>query len=969
MPRSPESSHPTTIRPLFLTIPTKPLHSLPFCGKISLIEFLFLGKNLGIRSKEQEIYSQKKKNLGVVFMNSQTNHRKKPGTLSALIVAVLSASLMSLALPTHATSSTEITGGGTVNATADTTYKLTDDLNLSQGLILNPNSHTTSLDLDGHTLTGDGKDTTLSIGIYNNGKGNFTLTGDGTVTGGYGSEHFDGGGVQIERYTHFTLENGTITGNKSDEEGGGIKIEDNSSFTMTGGSITGNSAAEGGGLYVFRSPFTMSGGSITGNTATTNGGGVYMNSWSTDDFKMEGLVTITGNTVNGEPNNVYLPSGQTISLVGPLDQDSRIGITMASPGVFTTDASGNATVENFSSDSSLFEVAETDDGEFYLKFSNVEFQGNGTLESPYLLETVKDLQLFSEVVLLSEDMAKSHYKLVNDLNLSSIENWSPIGDYFTPFSGTFDGDGHTITGLNSDGGFFYGIGAEGVVKNLSLTGVTIQDSFWVGGIASENYGLIHSSTVSGSIEGYYFLGGIAGENYGMIANCYNTAAISAFNNVGGIAGQNYGTISNCYNIGMLTVTEGDDDNLDGHYEPDHSEPDSPSQNVVGGIVGENSSYSPGTLENCYWHDSTILAIGNDNSDSNGASLIDTKDALLQSLNNWVDSNSTIDYKSWEIISTTNQGYPIFESKSVSEPVIPPPVVTVPSVPTTVTPEPTFTSPVVPVHVNSISGTGFQAEDILFSTDRASEGGKVMVTLTNGVTEENIVVKDEKGNIVQLIPSAFGDYYYFIQPNSPLSFVVTMEEKKEISLAQPTETTFQDVNPGDWYYNAIRTVGNLGLLPQDSVDNFYPNHTATRAMVATLFYHLAGSPAQSQPGFDDVPSTAWYADATTWAKYAELIVGVGENNFNPESSVTREEFVTIMYGYYQMIQGDASWEHQTTSVEFTDQDDVNQWAQEALGWCYHNGVIGGLADGSFNPQGTATRGEVVAMLDKFIQIIS
>ena len=181
--------------------------------------------------------------------------------------------------------------------------------------------------------------------------------------------------------------------------------------------------------------------------------------------------------------------------------------------------------------------------------------------------------------------------------------WSPIGANDTnAFSGTFDGDGHTITGLNCDinstttayGGF---IGCNsGSVKNVGLVNgsifVTTTGSLaysYAGGVAGYNSsgtiincfntGSVSSSSYSSFFDSYS--GGIAGRNYGTISNCYNSGNVSATttysSNVGGIAGYNYyGTISNCYNTGSVSTYA-----------------EFPN---AGGIVG-NSSTS--TISNCY----------------------------------------------------------------------------------------------------------------------------------------------------------------------------------------------------------------------------------------------------------------------------------------------------------------------------------------------------------------------------------
>lgn len=140
---------------------------------------------------------------------------------------------------------------------------------------------------------------------YNSAEKKGTVSG-GVVTGGYSSSSDDGGGVKVESSSTFTMNGGTIAGNRSGEDGGGVNIATSSTFTMNGGTIAGNTAARnGGGVYFNGSTdgaFNMNGGTIADNTAAKNGGAVTVNSGT---FNMnEG--TITDNTAADDGGGMYL---------------------------------------------------------------------------------------------------------------------------------------------------------------------------------------------------------------------------------------------------------------------------------------------------------------------------------------------------------------------------------------------------------------------------------------------------------------------------------------------------------------------------------------------------------------------------------------------------------------------------------------------------------------------------------------
>ena len=159
-----------------------------------------------------------------------------------------------------------------------------------------------------------------------------------------------------------------------------------------------------------------------------------------------------------------------------------------------------------------------------------------------------------------------------DLNGSESDQWTPIGnDYDYRYTGTFDGKGHTISGLTIDSdaeyvGLFGCIGEGGTVKNLTLTDNTIRINrsaiyTFVGGICGENRGSITNCSNSGivNVNGgtYTYVGGICGRNYGgSIENCDNSSDVTGTDTVGGICGRNSGSIENCDNSGDVTGTVG-----------------------------------------------------------------------------------------------------------------------------------------------------------------------------------------------------------------------------------------------------------------------------------------------------------------------------------------------------------------------------------------------------------------------------
>lgn len=165
----------------------------------------------------------------------------------------------------------------------------------------------------------------------------------GTITDNHVemSSYAGGGGVAAHTSGKFIMYGGEISRNTSNGDGGGVGLVA-ASFQMYGGSIINNNATYGGGVSLWNDSFTLSGGNISGNNATDSGGGVYFSGYT---FNVSGDVNITGNVVGSRPNNIYLPTGKTITVAGELTGSNKIGVTTEktpNDSEYVQIASGNA---------------------------------------------------------------------------------------------------------------------------------------------------------------------------------------------------------------------------------------------------------------------------------------------------------------------------------------------------------------------------------------------------------------------------------------------------------------------------------------------------------------------------------------------------------------------------------------------------------------------------------------------------
>lgn len=183
-----------------------------------------------------------------------------------------------------------------------------------------------------------------------------------------------------------------------------------------------------------------------------------------------------------------------------------------------------------------------------------------------------------------------------------------------------------------------------------------------------------------------------------------------------------------------------------------------------------------------------------------------------------------------------------------------------------------------------------------------------------------------------------------------------------------DNPFTDVHPDDWFYDHVMYVCHNGLMNGTSATTFSPNDATTRAQIAAIFYRMAGNPAvDGKNSFTDVPygpGTAWYYDAVTWAQQNGILAGYEDGTFHPDDPITREQLAMVFYnyakfkGYNITADGDLS--------AFTDAGEISAWAQEAMKWAVGSGLMNGKGNGIIDPKGTATRAEVAAMLQNFIE---
>ena len=177
--------------------------------------------------------------------------------------------------------------------------------------------------------------------------------------------------------------------------------------------------------------------------------------------------------------------------------------------------------------------------------------------------------------------------------------------------------------------------------------------------------------------------------------------------------------------------------------------------------------------------------------------------------------------------------------------------------------------------------------------------------------------------------------------------------------------FMDVKDSDWYYEAVKYVNDKKLM-NGTDKGFEPNKEMTRAMLVTVLYRLDGSVlVDGENRFSDVVPGSWYEDAVIWASENAIVNGIGEEEFAPDMSVTREQMTAIIYRYAE-FKG-KSVEEKADLSEFSDYSEVSEWAVDAFAWANKASLINGVGKKNLAPKATATRAQVATILMRYVKL--
>ena len=657
----------------------------------------------------------------------------------------------------------------------------------------------------------------------------------------------------------------------------------------------------------------------------------------------------------------------------------------------------------------------------------------------YQLDSADDLFWFAEQVnggetginaVLTADITINENVLNEDgeLNADDLTQWTPIcgkeiGNFvYTKYTGTFDGGGHSISGLyyNGDGdyaGLFGFVGSGGRVQNVKVTDSYISNSEGTGrtgGVCGYNNGTITNCCNTGAVtgSGRGRVGGVCGGNGGMISNCYNAGVVTGSGTntyVGGVCGENgntttgYATITNCCNSGSVT-----------------------GSGNVGGVCGYNFD---GRITNCYWLDKAYSGTGV--GDSGTVANVEVKSAeqfasgevawLLNSSTNgpWRqnlgeggDGFPTLDSTHGEVVQLTvkvsgesdtyyylnsgdkfkgEDGKVYYDSNGKRV-----------EVPCEVTADTTLTSKTL-VTVTADSFDCFVGDDkptLTYTTSPVVEGlnvtlecdanmyavGEYTITISGPETDDSYDYEYVNGVLKvrdSCVVTVDGEVHY-VHPGG--SFTIPDAPKNGGYI-------FLGWRCGDETYKAGETIKVTSDMTFTAVWGNLPDVDPEEP-----------EPEPELP-FYDVAKGDWFYDAVKYVYYADLMDGVEEHIFAPNDTLTRAMVWTIIARTEGVdTDGGATWyakaqewvvakgisDGENPSAAITRQElvtmlwrlagepalgsgisapdaaSVSSWAQQAMSWAVYLGLIEGDENGAVTPAATATRAQAAAIFMRYLE---
>ena len=201
----------------------------------------------------------------------------------------------------------------------------------------------------------------------------------------------------------------------------------------------------------------------------------------------------------------------------------------------------------------------------------------------------------------------------------------------------------------------------------------------------------------------------------------------------------------------------------------------------------------------------------------------------------------------------------------------------------------------------------------------------------------------------------------------LSVLVLMLFVPSHCFANDNTNKFIDVPSKEWYAESINYVHENGLMNGISETTFEPETSITRGMIVTIIYRLEGSPnVDGTLTFFDVNESYYYRDPIIWAAENEIVNGIDNEHFAPDSVITREQFATIIYRYSKYKNLDMAFD--VNLEKYEDAYLISDYAKDAMSWVNDKNLITGVTSTTLVPQGVASRAQAATIFMRFDKLV-
>lgn len=284
-------------------------------------------------------------------------------------------------------------------------------------------------------------------------------------------------------------------------------------------------------------------------------------------------------------------------------------------------------------------------------------------------------------------------------------------------------------------------------------------------------------------------------------------------------------------------------------------------------------------------------------------------------------------------------------------------------------ETTFTMPSKAVTVTanwtkSSGGNGGGGGNVRYTVSFETNGGNDIASKT--VTRNSVIKEPETP-----IKDGFDFEGWYTDKGLKTKYDFTEKVTKNFMLyAKWTEkdngewkNPFTDVKENDWFYDSVKYAYENDLMKGISNTEFAPDSDVTRAMFVTVIYRMENEPQTGKCAFTDVESGSYYENAVAWTNENGIVSGISEDCFAPNEPITREQMAAIIYRYAAFKGYDITT---SSNTSYTDNDNISDYAKDAVIWAAEKYVMTGNTDGSFAPKANTTRAQTASVFMRMVE---